>query len=113
MLPAPSRLRSSADFSQAFRGRKTSRHSVVVHFRATDNRIPARVGFVVNSLVGNSVKRHAVVRRLRHVMASHVHELPSGSLVVIRALPSAALATSSELRSELDSAISELVGVAS
>lgn len=109
MLPAPSRLRASADFSQAFRGRKSARRFLVAHLEKTSADRPARVGFVVNSLVGNSVARHAVARKLRHVAASHLPQLPPGSLLVVRALPSSATATSAQLDQELSSALAELV----
>ena len=109
MLPTPSRLRASADFSQAMRGRKSARRLIVAHLEKTSEDRPARVGFIVNSLVGNSVARHAVSRKLRHVAAHHLNRLPKGALLVVRALPGAAVATSADLERELDSALSELV----
>lgn len=65
----------------------------------------ARAGFVVPKTVGNSVIRHRVVRRLRHLVGNHLRSLPPGALVVVRALPPAATATSDRLGTDLASAL--------
>lgn len=62
-------------------------------------------GFVVNKAVGGSVVRHRVARRLRHLVAPRLAELPSGARVVVRALPPAATASSAELAEDLDSGL--------
>jgi ribonuclease P protein component len=49
-----------------------------------------RVGFVVSRAVGNAVMRNRVKRRLRHLAAPHIDQLPAGTGVVVRALPRAA-----------------------
>lgn len=67
-----------------------------------------RVGFVVSKAVGNAVVRHRVTRRLRHLMRERLPLLPAGTLVVIRALPPAASATSNDLGADLDSAFRKL-----
>jgi len=59
----------------------------------------------VSKAVGNAVTRHAVSRRLRHVAREHLAELPTGSRIVLRALPSAATATSAQLEGELASGL--------
>jgi ribonuclease P protein component len=64
-----------------------------------------RVGFVVSRAVGGSVVRHAVARRLRHLMRDRLTLLPVGSHVVVRALPAAASASSTELGRDLDAAL--------
>ncbi|MCA1191821.1 MULTISPECIES: ribonuclease P protein component [unclassified Saccharopolyspora] len=69
---------------------------------------PARVGFVVSKAVGNAVLRHRVTRRLRHLMRDRLDALPAGTLVVVRALPPAATASSSDLGSDLDAALRKL-----
>jgi len=68
----------------------------------------ARVGFVVSKAVGNSVVRHRVTRRLRALVAERLGTLPAGCALVIRALPAAAGATSSELGADLDGALRRL-----
>jgi ribonuclease P protein component len=67
-----------------------------------------RVGFVVSKAVGNSVVRHRVARRLRHVVRDRLGTLPIGSALIVRALPSAAEASSAELRQDFDAALRRL-----
>ncbi|PPK68099.1 ribonuclease P protein component [Actinokineospora auranticolor] len=67
-----------------------------------------RVGFVVSKAVGNSVVRHRVARRLRHLVRDRIGTLPPGSALVVRALPRAAGATSAELGQDFDAAVRRL-----
>ena len=69
---------------------------------------PTRVGFVVSRAVGGSVVRNRVARRLRHLVRSRLPLLPPGVLLVVRALPPAADATSAELGADLDAALRRL-----
>lgn len=103
-------MRSSADFRRTTRsGARAGRSSVVVHlFRpsaaspgadATGATAGSRVGFVVSKAVGNAVVRNRVKRRLRHLSAELIEQTPSGTLVVVRALPAAA--TTDDLAGEL------------
>ena len=71
---------------------------------------PARVGLVVGKTVGSAVTRTRVKRRLRAVAAARVRTLPAGSLVVVRANPAAAEATSADLGADLDRALARLLG---
>ena len=48
------------------------------------------VGFVASTAVGNAVTRNRVKRRLRHLAAPHLDQIPAGTGVVVRALPRAA-----------------------
>jgi ribonuclease P protein component len=68
----------------------------------------ARVGLVVSKAVGNSVVRHRVSRRLRHLVADRIGTLPAHCSLVIRALPASAGASSSELGVDLDGALRRL-----
>ncbi|MFC6239710.1 ribonuclease P protein component, partial [Longivirga aurantiaca] len=72
-----------------------------------------RAGFVVSKAVGGSVVRHAVARKLRHLMAPRLGDLPVGSSVVVRALPDSARATSVELAVDLDGALASALRKAS
>jgi ribonuclease P protein component len=99
-------MRSSKDFQQTTRrGVRASRPTLVVHaarlleegaLQGEDLRPSApRIGFVVNSSVGNAVTRNRVRRRLRHLAAAHVTDTPAGIGpgrigVVVRARPRAA-----------------------
>jgi ribonuclease P protein component len=64
-----------------------------------------RAGFVVSRAVGGSVVRHRVTRRLRHLVAPRLADLPPGARLVVRALPPAAGASSAELAEDLDSGL--------
>ncbi|QUF01906.1 ribonuclease P protein component [Actinosynnema pretiosum subsp. pretiosum] len=113
MLPAAGRLTRSQDFGLVVRrGRRAGRPRLVVHAM-----IPvqptldaeSKVGFVVSKAVGNSVVRHRVSRRLRHVLRDRLASLPAGSSLVVRALPPAATASSAELAEDVDAALRRLV----
>ena len=60
-----------------------------------------QVGFVVSHAVGNAVVRNRVRRRLRHLVRDRLGDLPGGAVLVVRALPDAAAASSDELRGDL------------
>ena len=66
-----------------------------------------RFGLVVSKQVGNAVTRHAVSRKLRHVVVERelVDKLERSVDVVIRALPPAAAATTDELARDLEKAL--------
>ncbi|MGH3687969.1 MAG: ribonuclease P protein component [Pseudonocardiaceae bacterium] len=112
MLPAGTRLTRRDDFATAMRrGRRAACGAVVVHLaRPTAVDVPPRVGFVVGRPVGGSVMRHRVQRRLRHLMRSRLAKLPAGVLVVVRALPASAGASSAALGDDLDGALRRLLG---
>jgi ribonuclease P protein component len=139
VLPAPHRMRTSAEFAEAIRhGRRAGSRSLVVYAvgraqpGSTDAAgpaqsldaslsadaqapLPARVGFVVGKGVGGSVVRHRVIRQLRAQMADRLQRPDlRGSVdgqrsIVIRALPPAAGATSAALAKELDRALARLL----
>jgi ribonuclease P protein component len=71
----------------------------VVHLALRDAAEPPTIGFVVSRAVGNAVTRNRVRRRLRALVSPE--SLPAGALLVVRALPPAASASFSELRSDL------------
>ncbi|MEH1099411.1 ribonuclease P protein component [Micromonospora sp. CPCC 205561] len=126
MLAAAQRLRRSTDFAAAVRGgRRAGRGAVVVHLSlptvldvatatspeparsngAEQPSAPARAGFVVSKAVGNAVVRNRVRRRLRHLVRERLAGLPTGSTLVVRALPAAADASYPRLGTDLDAAI--------
>ena len=69
---------------------------------------PPRVGLIVGRSVGGSVVRHQVARRLRAQLAAQVSALPSGTGLVVRALPDSAGATSERLGADLRSALARM-----
>lgn len=52
--------------------------------------------------------RHRVQRRLRHLLRDRLGALTPGTLLVVRALPPAAAASSAELAADLDAALRRL-----
>jgi ribonuclease P protein component len=121
LLSAAARLTRREDFATAVRqGRRAACGSVVVHLartgavgaasRGAASLVGPQVGFVVGRAVGGSVVRHRVQRRLRHLMRYRVASLPAGALVVVRALPASAGASSAALGDDLDGALRRLIG---
>jgi ribonuclease P protein component len=118
VLPAAARLRRREDFALVVRrGRRAGRATLVVHYLAVAE--PAgepigatQAGFVVSKAVGNSVDRHRVVRRLRHLVRPRLGTLPDGTRIVVRALPPARLASSAEMAVDLDAALGRLLPAA-
>jgi ribonuclease P protein component len=108
-------MRRSADFTAAVRsGARAGRSRLVVHVAAPEQAVgpdaqQVTVGFIVSRAVGNAAVRNRVKRRLRHLMRDRLGDVPAGSRVVVRALPPAATATSSELASDLDGALARSV----
>jgi len=79
-------------------------HLLVSSTERAQPRLPVtpRVGFVVSKAVGPAVTRNLVKRRLRHLARERVTSLPADGMLVVRALPPAALASYDELADELD-----------
>lgn len=130
MLPADRRVKRGDEFARAIRGgRRAGRATLVAHLWSADRSAsehgvgehradeqsveeartgPARAGFVVSKAVGTAVTRNRVKRRLRHLVAARLGELPDGSVLVVRALPPAAGAATGDLARDLDSALGRL-----
>jgi ribonuclease P protein component len=106
-------MRRSDDFAIAVRrGRRAGRGTLVVHYLPppTDGAGGAPlVGFVVGRSLGGSVRRHRVVRQLRHLVRDRLDRLPAGSHTVVRALPAASGRHATDLGSDLDSALDKLL----
>jgi ribonuclease P protein component len=117
VLPAAARLTGSDDFRLVTRkGRRAGRPRLVVHAITAEEITrfgvatsgSTRVGFVVSKAVGNSVVRHRVARRLRHLFRDRLGTVAPGCSLVVRALPPAAGADSAELGKDIDSALRKL-----
>ncbi len=110
MLAARNRLRRRVDFvAAARRGRRVGSATLVVHLLVEPADGPPRVGFVVSKAVGGSVVRNRVTRRLRGVARDRLDRLPAGGVLVVRALPRAATASSAELAADLDRALDRVL----
>ncbi|GAB2516766.1 Ribonuclease P protein component [Corynebacterium atrinae] len=117
MLPQQQKFTSPSDFSRTIkRGRRAGTRTVVVHLVDRSSMPDAdialqggpRVGLIVSKAVGNAVIRHRTSRRLRHICVSRFGSLPKPTDLVIRALPAAGTASSSELDSDLNKALKKL-----
>ncbi len=107
MLAKTARISNSADFAKATKsGLRSTTNSLVGYLHLSNSNQPARCGLIINKSVGNSVVRHSVARKIRHIIAANLASLPAGSLFVVRALPTA---NSSNLKIEADELISKLV----
>jgi ribonuclease P protein component len=105
VLPAAARLRRRVEFAATVGGGVRYGASVlVVHLLVPSQSadVSPRAGFVVSRAVGSAVVRNRVRRRLRHLVRSHLAELPAGSTLVVRATPAAAGASGAELEHQLD-----------
>jgi ribonuclease P protein component len=89
VLPQGARLTTSSDFARATKSgvRVTTEHFVgYLYISPVTNNDSAKCGLIINKTVGGSVKRHRLARKIRHAVAPHIASLPTGSLLVIRAL---------------------------
>ncbi|MGZ4471621.1 MAG: ribonuclease P protein component [Nocardioidaceae bacterium] len=121
MLSREHRLTSGRDYARAIRrGRRAGTATLVVHLLVPE---PGRndsaaatvrqggpvrgplVGLVVSKAVGNAVSRNQVKRRLRHLARERLASLPGSVLLVVRAMPPAAGASSAQLGADLDAAL--------
>jgi len=107
MLAKTARISNSADFAKATKsGLRSTTNSLVGYLHLSNSDQPARCGLIINKSVGNSVVRHSVARKIRHLVAANLTSLPAGSLFVIRALPTSNVA---DLKSETNELITKLV----
>jgi ribonuclease P protein component len=103
------RLTGSARFSHAIRtGRRAGSDTLVLHLARADEAGTPRIGFVVSRAVGNAVTRNRVKRRLRELVRVRRDSLPTGSVLVVRALPPCARASYEELGSDLARCLSRV-----
>ena len=109
MLPVDPRLTSSSDFARATKSgiRVTSHHFVgYLYLSPVTNDSSAKCGLIISKSVGGSVKRHRVARKVRHAVAPTISSLPTGSLLVIRALGQDG---DSNIETEISELISKLI----
>ncbi|HVV77588.1 MAG TPA: ribonuclease P protein component [Mycobacteriales bacterium] len=108
MLARSSRLHRRTDFrTTTSRGRRISAAGLVLHAQALSDDPARRVGFVVGRAVGPAVTRNRVRRRLQHLIAARLEQLPAGTRLVVRATPAAADRTFDSLGVALDEALAK------
>ena len=102
MLARPHRLVRGSDYRTVVRrGRRYGGPRLIISVLDTGERQPVRFGFIVSKQVGSAVTRNTVRRRLKAVCAEALPSVAPGTDVVIRALPSAAVADFAALRAEV------------
>lgn len=69
-----------------------------------------KVGLVVGKNVGNAVVRNKTKRRLRECARARVGDLPEGAILVIRALPAAAIVDFAQLSADLARSLGRVLG---
>ena len=90
MLAKSARLTQSGDFARATKsGLRFSTPHFVGYLFPTNLDHPARAGLIIGKNVGGSVTRHRIARQIRHTLREIYPQLPTGGLLVIRALNSA------------------------
>jgi ribonuclease P protein component len=90
VLAKSARLTESADFARATKsGLRFSSQNFVGYLYPTKLDQPARAGLIISKSVGGSVTRHKIARKLRHTFRDIYPQLPTGGLLVVRALNSA------------------------
>ncbi|MDO4909133.1 MAG: ribonuclease P protein component [Corynebacterium sp.] len=115
MLPRQHKLSGTEAFTSTTRNGKKARTSsmlVSAYIPKAEASIVTwggpRFGFVISKKVGNSVVRHGLARKFRHICRKHVDILPKECSVVIRALPRAAEASSQDLEADFLQALNKL-----
>jgi ribonuclease P protein component len=108
MLAKANRLLRAEDFRATMRGgRKLSSSAFVIYTKRDLGSVQARFGFVVAKTVGNAVKRNLVKRRLRSLAYAQLANVPSGTNVVVRALPGSAELDWNKLSLEFNTAMAK------
>jgi ribonuclease P protein component len=89
VLPKNARLTVSADFARTTKsGTRVTTENFVgyLYISPVTNHDLPKCGLIINKSVGGSVTRHALARKVRHAISPQLSKLPSGSLLVVRAL---------------------------
>lgn len=105
MLPNSARIKSSSDFVRVTKsGRRTTTDSLIAYLLPSQSNFGSnlgsnsksksnsknydnpKLGLIISKSVGNSVVRHRIARQIRHASFNYLSLLPTGSLLVIRAM---------------------------
>jgi ribonuclease P protein component len=111
VLPASTRVRRRVEFATALRGSRVRADSLVLHYGVLppDAYVPPpRAAVIVSRAVGGAVVRNRVRRQLRHLLPPVLERMPSGAVLLVRALPSAAGQSSGVMAGALTKAYARL-----
>ena len=85
MLTFANRLTSREDFARVTKSSiRTRTKSLSGYLTLEEKLTEPKIGFIVSRVVGGSVSRHRISRKLRHVARESLHLLPKNSMVVVR-----------------------------
>ena len=102
MLAKANRITSADDYRVIVRrGAKVIGAHTVSYLRSRESGTEARFGFIVSKKVGGAVRRNLIRRRLKAACHEALGEGADGVDVVVRALPSAAVADWPALRNDV------------
>lgn len=102
MLAKANRITSADDYRGVVRrGAKVAGAHTVSYVRSRESGTDARFGFIVSKKVGTAVRRNLVRRRLKAAGHEVVRDGAQAFDLVVRALPSAAIADYAALRDEV------------
>lgn len=102
MLAKANRITSADDYRVIVRrGAKVIGAHTVSYLRSRESGAEARFGFIVSKKVGGAVRRNLVRRRLKAACHEVLGDGVGGVDVVVRALPSAAVADWPALRADV------------
>jgi ribonuclease P protein component len=108
MLPTSARLRKSPEITQTIKnGKRYPAKFLVLHI-AKGKTPETRFAFAVGKNVGNSVVRHRITRKLRHLVMDNYQKFPTASNVVVRALPGIDGISAQEFRTNFDTALAKV-----
>jgi ribonuclease P protein component len=106
VLAKENRVRSAGDFKFAVRrGKRAYTPHAVIYVARREPDEPTRFGFIVGKNVGGAVDRNLVRRRLRAITRELLAVRPTGSDVVVRALPGVGQVGWDILHTEISDAI--------
>ena len=106
MLAKANRITSADDYRVIVRrGAKVVGAHTVSYLRSRESGTEARFGFIVSKKVGGAVRRNLIRRRLKAACHEALGEGAGSVDLVIRALPSAAVADWPALRSDVLNAV--------
>lgn len=103
MLDRAHRLTLPTQFRRVFRRGAKNAGSFVVLYRLSNDAGRPRFGFVTSKAVGNAPTRNKVRRQLRAIAYENLDSCTGD--VVMRAMPSAATASWSDLKADVEKAL--------
>lgn len=111
MLAQENRLRKASEFALASKGVRISGENFLLYVATPRDGeqagAPVKVGLIVGKNVGGSVIRHRVSRQIRHAIAPHLEQFPSGTLLLFRAHPGAANSAEKNLGNEISALVAK------